>query len=402
MGRARGQLKVLMDENKAAASEEVKALARTTNNRLQHIRHKQARNAAEMARDLTKATKKLYLRMGQMQTEQIAKSKAIAGATTAASVATANALKRAKQLFNSKITMLASTVSANYNRNTGDIAKLTGVVNRSAKAAKADRALIKDHIGALEADMNKRIVRAVQIGEAKAKAVEERIAAHLKKTESVLLVELSNKVEAAADNVLKLVSGNRQKMADNYLSLKAYAVAAVDKVDDYVGKGKGKNLSSIGDLLKTVGDLGAVKAGKAIGLGLGGAYVPPIFAGKKVKVPMSRSKINGLVNEYTANVAQVRARWPLGLGKYLLDKLEVSMTRKGVLEVDKVQGKAGNFVFINGRSVGLSNKLSDFSSLAVRMTKYESTLAKLTAKLTKGVKHKSKQASMKPPEWQGN
>merc|ERR1712072_357361 len=285
MGRARGQLKVLMDENKAAASEEVKALARTTNNRLQHIRHKQARNAAEMARDLTKATKKLYLRMGQMQSEQMRKSKAISASIAASGVATRNALGRAKQLFNSKITMLASTVSANYNRNTGDIAKLTGVVNRSAKAAKADRALIRAQTSALEADMNKRIVRAVQIGEAKAKAVEERIAAHLKKTESVLLVELSNKVEAAADNVLKLVSGNRQKMADNYLSLKAYAVAAVDKVDDYVGKGKGKNLSSIGDLLKTVGDLGAVKAGKAIGLGLGGAYVPPISRGRRLRCP---------------------------------------------------------------------------------------------------------------------
>merc|ERR1712139_53652 len=144
---------------------------------------------------------------------------------------------------------------------------------------KADRGLIKDQVRALEADMNKRIVRAIQIGEAKGKAVEERIAAHLKKTESVLLVELSNKVEAAADNVLKLVSGNRQKMADNYLSLKAYAVAAVDKVDDYVGKGKGKNLSSIGDLLKTVGDVGAVKAPKAVGLGMGGTFVPPIFGG---------------------------------------------------------------------------------------------------------------------------
>merc|ERR1712070_556637 len=177
-------------------------------------------------------------------------------------------------------------------------------------------------------------------------AVEERIAAHLKKTESVLLVELSNKCEAAADNVLKLLSGKRQKIADNYLSLKAYAVAAVDKVDDYVGKGKGKNLSSIGDLPK------------AVGLGMGGTFVPPIFGGKGAKVTSARSKINGLVNEYASNVAQVRMRWPLGLGKYLIDKLEISMTGKGVLEVDKVGGKAGNFVFINGRSVGLSNKLS--------------------------------------------
>jgi len=399
--RARGQLKLLMNENKAAASEEVKALSKSTVVRLAHIRHKQNRNAIAMARDLTKASTKLYLRMGQMQTEQIAKSKAIAGATTANAVATANALKRAKKLFGTKITMLTATVAANYKSNTDDITRLTGVVASTAKANKADRGLIKDQVRALEADMNKRIVRAIQIGEAKGKAVEERIAAHLKKTESVLLVELSNKCEAAADNVLKLLSGKRQKIADNYLSLKAYAVAAVDKVDDYVGKGKGKNLSSIGDLLKTVGDVGAVKAPKAVGLGMGGTFVPPIFGGKGAKVTSARSKINGLVNEYASNVAQVRMRWPLGLGKYLIDKLEISMTGKGVLEVDKVGGKAGNFVFINGRSVGLSNKLSDFSSLAVRMTTYEGTLAKLTAKLA-GPKPKKAKFFAKAPEWQGN
>merc|ERR1712159_236811 len=34
----------------------------------------------------------------------------------------------------------------------------------------------------------------------------------------------------------------------------------------------------------------------------------------------------------------------MGLGKYLMDKLEESMTGKGVLQVDKVEGKSGNFV----------------------------------------------------------
>merc|ERR1711918_223155 len=91
--------------------------------------------------------------------------------------------------------------------------------------------------------------------------------------------------------------------------------------------------------------------------------------------------INGLVNEYTQVTNAVRMRWPMGLGKYLLSKLEESMLKKGVLQVDKVEGKSGNFVFINGHAVGLSNKLNDFESLAVRMNKYETGLAKLTAKL---------------------
>merc|ERR1712146_858285 len=95
------------------------------------------------------------------------------------------------------------------------------------------------------------------------------------------------------------MGGKRQKIADNYLSLKAYAVAA----------------------------------------------------------------INGLVNEYSTSCAQVRARWPMGLGKYLLDKLEVSMLGKGVLQVDKVPGKAGNFVYMNGRSVGLPTSSTTLPSL---------------------------------------
>merc|ERR1712097_112360 len=148
-------------------------------------------------------------------------------------------------------------------------------------------------------------------------------------------------------------------MGDNYLSLKAYAISAKDRVIDY--------------------------------------------AGKKIKEAKSLSKINGLVNEFTRSVGQVRMRWPLGLGKYLLDKLEESMMTRGVLEVDKIAGKRGNFVFINGRSVGLSNKLNDFSKLSSGMTAYESTLAKLTAQLTKSSKGKKPAGKIvvKPPEWQG-
>merc|ERR1712070_215254 len=131
--------------------------------------------------------------------------------------------------------------------------------------------------------------------------------------------------------------------------------------------GKGRALSSIGDLLVTVGSMGAVHAKPAEGLGMGGSVLPTIFSGDEIKVSNAVAAINGLVNEYTDACVQVRARWPMGLGKYLMDKLEESMTGKGVLQVDKVEGKSGNFVYVNGRSVGLSNKLSDFSTLASRM-----------------------------------
>merc|ERR1719386_347196 len=400
--RARDKLKLLMDENKAAASAEVAALATSLKTKLAHARARNNRNRIEMAKDLTQATKAVYEKMANVQKAQMAASGALSAATSAAATATSNSLKRAKKMFATKIGMLTNVVAANAKRAERDLTALTGVVHNIAKANAADRSLIKAQTAAMEADLNKAVTRAIQIGEAKAKAVEQRIAAHLKSSKRFLQVELSNQCETAADNVFKIISGKRQKIADNYLSFKAYAVSAVDKVTDYTGKGKGRNLSSIGDMLMTVGALAAVKAPKAEGLGFGGKVLPPVFSGKNIKVKGAVAKINGLVNEYATSAAQVRARWPMGLGKYLLDKLQVSMEGKGVLQVDKVSGKAGNFVYVNGRSVGLSNKLNDFASLASRMSVYEAVLAKLTSRLTVGPKTAAKKFAAKPPEWQGN
>merc|ERR1719182_460825 len=85
-------------------------------------------------------------------------------------------------------------------------------------------------------------------------------------------------------------------------------------------------------------------------------------------------------------------------------KVEDSMSQKGVLQVDKIEGHSGNWVFVNGHAVSLSNKLNDFEGLAVRMGHYEGTLAKLTAKLS-GKAHKAMPPHMvyaKAPEWEGN
>merc|ERR1712054_549436 len=238
--RARGKLKLLMDENKAAASAEVAALATSLKQKLAKARARNARNRREMAKDLTSA---------------------------------------------SKISMLTNVIAANAKRAKRDLTRVTGVVNSIARAAAADRRLIRDQTRAMKADLNRSVVRAIAIGEARAKAVEQRINENLKKTKRYLQTELSEGIDRAADNVFKIVNGKRQKIADNYLSLKAYAVASADKVIDYRKKGKnGRNLSSIGDLLETVAALGAVKPPKAEGLGMGGKVVPTIFTGKNIKV----------------------------------------------------------------------------------------------------------------------
>merc|ERR1711871_1542804 len=349
--KARGKLKMLMDENKQAAAQEVKALKDDLMVKLDKLNKERSDNSKEMAKDLTSATEKFYEAAATMQRKHQGEIKQLNGETAAAALADKNALDRAKEKFDSKIIMLTKTQTRS-----------------------------------MQLELQKKLTRAIQIGEAKAKAVEERIAEHLKKTQEYLMVELAEGTDRAADDVFKLLTGKRQKIADNYLSLKAYAVSAADKIADYVGQGKGRGLSSIGDMLQTVAAIGAVKAPKAEGTGFGSSKLVEIFSGKSMKVPNAVAKINGLVNEFTSSAKQVRERWPMGLGKYLLDKLD---------------GKAGNYVFLNGHSVGLSNKLSDFAALAARMTTYEDVLAKLTSKLTVGP-HNSAKTFAKPPEWQGN
>jgi hypothetical protein len=398
--RARGALRAVMDENKRAAHEEVQALATQLNAGIEQLRKQNAHNAIEMKKDLTQATEKFSEKLSAQRKEQEAATEALNTATAAATAASRAALATAQAQFDSKIVMLTNTVAANAKTAEAGMTKLTGVVNDIKKANDADRALIREQTKAMEADLNKAVARAISLGEAKAKAVEQRIAEHLKDTKRYLQVELIEQAERAADDVFNLLQGKRQKIADNYLSFKAYAVAAADKITDYKEAGKGLALSSIGDILVTVGAMGAVKPPPAEGLGMGGDTIPAIFSGKSVKVNGAVAAINGLVNEYTTSANQVRERWPIGLGKYLLDKLEISMSGKGVLQVDKVDGHAGNYVYMNGRSVGLSNKLSDFAGLACRMNLYEATLAKLTAKIQAPIKKAD--VHVPPPEYQGD
>merc|ERR1711924_131908 len=125
-------------------------------------------------------------------------------------------------------------------------------------------------------------------------------------------------------------------------------VTAKSKINKYIGQGKGKNLSSLGDLLSNIASMSSGVSHKEEGLAPPSATLKAVFSGEDVKVKNSVSKINGLVNEYIGAANACRMRWPMGLGKYLLLKLEASMEKKGVLQVDKVEGHSGNWVFVNG------------------------------------------------------
>merc|ERR1711968_288408 len=377
--KARGKLRRVLDENKRAAAEETDELDTLFKGKIAKIRSVMAANARDAAKDLTKATTQMYTNMANVQQANLEKNAAHKAAIEKYATESQAAIAASKKDFSSRLQALTNVVAANHKKVEKGLTVLTGIIRDEKKMAAADRALIREQNKAMGDDMQKKIVQAVQLGEAKAKAVASQARQNLDSTTQSMLVQIAN----------------------NYLSLKAYAVTANDKLSDYTAKGKGKNLSSLGDLLISVASLSDVKPQKAEGLSASSS-LPGIFTSDKVKVDNKVTKINGMVNEFVDVSNQVRMRWPMGLGKYLLLKLEASMSGKGVLQVDKIDEKEGNFVFLNGHSVGLSNKLNDFEDLAVSMGSYEKTLAKLTAELSGRTKKVlTKRAMASPPEWDG-
>merc|ERR1711959_107371 len=341
-----------------------KAVADAGEADLKLARSQQAAKLLAFKQDLSKATSALYSKLAKDEVDQNFAMDKLNSNLAESQAAAAESLKQSKELFASKLTTLTNAVTANQASFKEGLAKVTGLHADWEKDSEEDRAAVRKARDGMVADLHKNIVRAIEVGEARMKQVESTAMANIETEKKALLTTISESVENMADNVFALVQGNRQKIAENYLA-----------------KGKGRNLSSIGDLLKTVAGLSDVKVTASTGEGMGSGHLTSIFSRKEVKVDDSVSKINGLVNEYVATVGQVKMRWPLGLGKYLISKLEVAMQGTGALEVDKVSDKAGNFVFINAHAVGLSSKLSDFEGLAVRMSHYEKELSKLTTKL---------------------
>merc|ERR1712139_149997 len=177
---------------------------------------------------------------------------------------------------------------------------ISGVIRHNKANGKRARALIRKQNKALGADLNAKIVKFIQQGEAQAKAIADRARSELARSKRALLVEISQKVENTADKLFKTIQGNHKQLADNYLSLKAYAATASSKLVKYVTVGKGKNLSSIGDLLINVAALSKVKIPKAAGIGAGSKTIRSAFSNSKIAVGHSLTKINGLVNEYSS------------------------------------------------------------------------------------------------------
>jgi len=400
---ARGIIRKLENENKKIAAQATKALSTSAHADISKLRSKQARDVLEFKKDLTDSTEKLYKKMGDDELAQNLAMGSLNADLSKSKASTAQALKSARDVFVSRHRSLTNKITANQKRYKDGMAKATEQTMDWKKASAAGRKNIRATRAVMVNDLENKIARAITIGEARQKRALEVSMANIASEKKALLSTIGEAVENMADNVFATINSNRKKIADNYLSLKAYAATAEDQVTDYLAKGKGRNLSSLGDLLKEVGGYKSVKSKAADGVGFGGKTIELPFSGKTVPADASVSKVNGLVNEYLQIMTDVKNRHPLGLGKYLISKLEVAMQATGALEVDKISDKAGNFVFINAHAVGLSSKLSDFESLAVRMTHYEKTLSTMTAKLptTKLAGHKSL-VRVSPPQWQGD
>merc|ERR1712057_160494 len=264
--RARGKLRSLLDENKRAASEEVGALNKLFVGKLSKIRRRAAKDRIEAARDLSKASQRLYGKLAGIQLQAAYMNKRNSKAIAAYSKKSQAAIRVARTSLNARLNTLTNVVASNARKVEAGFEVLTGVIRSHRTAASLDRKLIRQQTKSMGQDMQKSIARAIMIGEAKARRVADRARGNLARAKRAMLIEISERVENAADNLFKTIQGSHQKIADNYLSLKAYAVTAGGKLKDYVVKGKGKNLSSLGDLLSTVSGLSAVKAVKAEGV----------------------------------------------------------------------------------------------------------------------------------------
>merc|ERR1712159_943290 len=391
-----------MNKNKVVAHQEIADLAKSANNKVAKMRSYQAKLRKEAAKDLTKATEALYEKLNEQQLEQNEHLNKLTHTLAVTKASTAAALKKTEAEFTTKYQLLVDTVSANHKSYEAGLEELTGVAHNWKVSSEKDRELMKMEAKSMNADLNKAIVKAIQLGEAKAKEVLAHANANIDTVQRALSQEIGEQVERMADHVLKTVHGSRAKIAQNYLSVKGYSGAAKDQISDMIQKGgltRGA-LSSIGDFLYAVSEVSSIRTKPAEGIAAGSGEIMSAFSGDIIPEVSEIDKVNGLVDEYMRIYAQCRERWPYGLGRYLLEKLAEAMTKDGVLTVGKKDGSSGQFVYMSGKAVGLSNKLNAFAAIGARVHHYQDALAKLSAKLP--TKKVVAPLAVPPPEWEGN
>merc|ERR1712054_284238 len=160
---ARGIIRKIMDENKQAEAQAD----------LKKLRSQQAGTLLQFKQDLTSATESVYEKLAKDKKEQQAALSGLKGNLAEATATTQKSLADAKDVFSSRVITLENAITANAKHFEDGLTHLTGVTMNWKEAAESDRANIRMMRDGMVADLNKNIARAIQLGEAKIKAVEE-------------------------------------------------------------------------------------------------------------------------------------------------------------------------------------------------------------------------------------
>merc|ERR1711871_522024 len=134
----------------------------------------------------------------------------------------------------------------------------------------------------------------------------------------------------------------------------------------------------IGDLLMEVVSRNKAPPESAVGLGMGGNHLEPLFTGQAVAIgdtPGDSGGAAALVNEYATIMSDVKLRWSAGIGKYVLDKLQGAMQQRGIL-VTKHRRVNGITVYVDAQTLGLSDSLDDLEALAVPVSRFSEQVQK--------------------------
>merc|ERR1712178_515972 len=243
--RAKGVLRKLMNENKVAAAHEVMTVQKMVEAKAMGFLNKNSLTSKWTPKeDLVVAAAKLH--------------KAI--------VAHAGpAVKAKKAAYAAALGYLTNAIAAGQKKYRAMLEEVTGANMRWNQGDKVDHKVRKVLLGVLKEWMSFAIVTSIQAGILKAKEDEEDDGT----AKGAMFPTIASAIEHITDKAFGKIQGSRSNIGDNYLSLKAYAITAEDKVHHYVAKGKGRALSALGDLLSTIASLSDVEPAPAIGLGFG-------------------------------------------------------------------------------------------------------------------------------------
>merc|ERR1712159_360765 len=189
---ARGVIRKIMDENKAAAAEEVANLAKESNAAIDKARSQAAAYLRGFKKDLTSATESVYDKLSKDSAAQQEALSALKATLTTAKADTAAALKESTDVFASRVNSPINAITANAKSFEHGLERATGVAMTWKANASKDRAAIRDLRDSMVADLNKNIVRAIQLGEARAKAVQERAMENIATEKKALLTTISS------------------------------------------------------------------------------------------------------------------------------------------------------------------------------------------------------------------